>query len=649
MAQSQKSRSPLLIGLGGALIGAAVIYFLVPRQPPTTGSPQAAPATVSNVPVVDTNQRTAPPIPPSAGNAQAVTATTTATNPPAGGALAKAIPPLPSTNALAKETIQSKGAEGVQNTGTDKPVPPPVPPPYGDVYVLSIGVNGDGTGLPALRFAAKDAVRFAAVMSQRLGFTNTIMLTNEVATKDRVNQELDRLQQMAESQSRADRPFDLIVFFSGHGMTVSKTIVKGGRTNEQRHGFLIPHAPSIKTNSGLPELQQHALGMAQLAARLQGFPARHRILLLDSCFSGLAYVPYKAADHKSEDLYPDIIKSPTVQILTAGLDQEAALEDAKGEEGVFTGALLDELSRSRVLTVEELFFPLRAGVRDRLRTLGEPNAMTPQHRFLVYDRGTFVFVPPDKIEGWAAAKPTSPEYVKAGAKGYFRPVSASDATNVVALTTLPENEREEIVERYEVRAAMGDPQASLALAQIYQRGIGVPANPRRAKLFIGESRDYMTAAGTLDVAGLVGIDNPIAAGIVNNLVRVNMGGGNGLPGIPGPGNAGGTGVGIFQMAKLFGAGGGADPERTRQDILKLIDQRKYKDAADRLSRFEQQVREAVGRIPAGGAPPELDQMRERVGFARKRIELNLPTGARKALEDLGPIIQQLVKKSQPSQ
>ncbi len=83
-------------------------------------------------------------------------------------------------------------------------------------------------------------------------------------------------------------------------------------------------------------------------------------------------------------------------------------------------------------------------------------------------------------------------------------------------------------------------------------------------------------------------------------------------------------------------------EGARQDILKLLDQRKYQDAGRRLSEFEVRLQEAIAKLP-GGAPPELAQIQERVQFARRRIEINVPGSARKAIEDLGPLIKNLLK------
>jgi len=583
---------------------------------------------------VATNTEVPPPVPPPVESPTVPPATAPDRQP---GPVAAA-PPSPPAN-------PTKGFDAVTNTGVERPAAI-ITPPYGEVLVLSIGVNGaGGAGLATLRFADSDARAFSEVLGQRFGFTNVVTLTNEQGTRENIVQALARLQETARQRQAEGKVTDVLVFFSGHGTTVRELRVSGGRTNEVRHGFLVTHDSTLGTASTLADLRARAVEMVWLAERMKDLPARHRLVFLDACFSGLAYVTQAVVDRQVEDLYPEIIARPTVQIMTAGLDQEFALEDAEKGHGVFTLALLEELRGGEVQSVDELFFPVRVSIRERLRQMNASGTMTPQHRFLVYQNGTFVFVPPDKLSAWAAARPSNPQYAQAGSKGYFRPVEITEVTNVVALGTMPPARQSEVLDRYEARAAMGDPNATLALAQIYQGNAGIPADEKRARLYASETADLITAQGTLNIAGLLQIENPVVATLVNNLVRFDSGGATGNPfaGSPNAASSANNAVGLAQILGIFGGGGGAPGmEGARQDILKLLDQRKYRDADRRLSDFERQLTEVIAKLPTG-APPELAQIQERIKFARRRIEINVPGSARKAVEDLGPLIQNLMQ------
>ncbi len=83
-------------------------------------------------------------------------------------------------------------------------------------------------------------------------------------------------------------------------------------------------------------------------------------------------------------------------------------------------------------------------------------------------------------------------------------------------------------------------------------------------------------------------------------------------------------------------------DRARLDVIRLLGERKYKEADRRLSDFERQLTELSAKVPTG-APPELNAIREKVNFARKRIELSLPTSARKALDEISPLIESIKK------
>jgi hypothetical protein len=245
-------------------------------------------------------------------------------------------------------------------------------------------------------------------------------------------------------------------------------------------------------------------------------------MFIDSCFSGLAFVDQATIDKQPDELYREVIERPTVQLMTAGLETERAYEDPNTGHGVFTDALLRQLRSSDIMTMEEVFFPLRVKVRHSLEDLNKPLSMSPQHRYLLYHNGTFLFVPLSQLSTWAQAKSDNPTANDLGSKGYYRPVTVNEVTNLQSAAAASPGDWDAQVDRYEARASMGDPYATVALGQIYSQGIGMKPNPQRAKLYTAESSDIFTA-GKFNFAGMMGITNEVVGLIVNSLIQKNGG------------------------------------------------------------------------------------------------------------------------------
>ena len=410
-------------------------------------------------------------------------------------------------------------AAGTKGVAVEETAPiPKSPPPYHNVFIICVGVN-QNPAYGNLQFAVNDATELASLFKTRYGFTNIITLTDTNATKTAVTNALARIR----TQLNADGKDDVLFFYSGHGDTWSEGLVQNGQTNVTRHGFLVTYHPAEKMPATLAELRERHLEMSEAARLVSELPARHRLMFVDSCFSGLAFVQRELVEARPNELYQDVIASPTVQILTAGLDSEVAREDPQSRHGVFTDALLYQIRATNVLTMEEVFFPLRVAVRASLERMNHPLSMSPQHRYLLYTNGTFVFVPLDRRDSWATSRPTNSLIAQATARGCFRPVTLTEVTNLnTSAKSMSDSEWQAEVDRYETRAAMGDPYANVALAQIYERGIGVPTNANRARLYHGESRDFLTASRTLNIASLVGIKDPDVATLLNSLVRVEL-------------------------------------------------------------------------------------------------------------------------------
>ncbi|MFO1501108.1 MAG: caspase family protein [Verrucomicrobiota bacterium] len=552
----------------------------------------------------------------------------------------KAVTNAPPIHSHAPSSSTEKGIAGKQQTQIAKTNL--APRPYHNVFVLSIGVNSN-PGFGNLNFATNDAAEIGRVCNEKYGFQQVTTLLDTNATKARIYSELDRIQRAMAAATNDD----FILFFSGHGHTKPVSQVADGRTNVERHGFLVPYDPSITPKMTLEEWRNRGLDMSWLTERMISLPARHRLLFLDSCFSGLAFATHAVIRKPPEDLYREVIQQPTVQVLTAGLDSEVALEHPGLQHGIFSYALLRQMQNSGVRTMEEIFFPLRAEVRDEVHKLTSDGSMTPQHRYLKYDKGTFVFVPADQVDQWADQKPAEPSFVEATRKGYFEPVETAEITSItnVASNSNLQNDPswQQRIDRYEARASMGDANAMAALAKIYGAGLGTTQNTRRAQLWAQEGRE------TFAFSKAFNIKDPVAASLVDAFLNNGLGGQNFQGGaLASNANANQTvAMAAFgmQLAKVFGGDGGANTadelEKRRGEVVRDLENKRYREALQKLNRWEQDLKRVTQAGITAHPPPQYEQITALVTKARRHIELNLRPSAIQSVDEAGRLLREM--------
>lgn len=559
------------------------------------------------------------------------------------------------TNAPADTNASTKGIARVEEVKAPKT---DITPPYHRVFVLCVGINSN----PAygnLKYAVGDATAVADTLRGVYGFTNVTLLTNSFATKAGVLAALDDIS----GRLSTNLDDDFIFYFSGHGDTCPVPNVQNGKTNYVRNGFLVAYdeATNIPANGDLEEMRKRNLELSSLAQKIVGLPARHRLIFLDSCFSGLAFLNEDVVDKRPDDFNADVIKHRTVSIMTAGLASEQAVEDSQVAHGIFTAALLKQLNGDNILTMEELFYPMRVTMRTSLLHVPGDHVMTPQLRYLVYDNGSFLFVPQDQLAVWANEKPDNTALAEADTKGFLRPVTINDVTNLQSAATGTPEQKQALVDRYEARAAVGDPLATIALAQIYKQGIGVQANPDRARIYTAESSDFMTAATTMNIAALAGITNQAIQEMFGGLVK-----GYEIAALLGgkQNNAATTIVAAEEGAKLAkpvfsSIGKWASGVFNRSPIKRLVSmQKKVKSllaeptaknitsAKKELVNSEDDLAKLVTLWPADQQPAEVTQLKQFVQQAESALDQNAPAQAADSMDKAGTAIdaiQNLIK------
>jgi hypothetical protein len=187
----------------------------------------------------------------------------------------------------------------------------------------------------SLTNAENDAKAIMKVLKEKYGFTVMKSLFNEEATGDQIREIfIDYLQ-----DEKIIKPKDrVIIYYSGHG----KIRVKLGRGNEEiKEGYIVPYdSKRERFSANIP--------MEDIVKGCQNCPAKHVLLILDCCYSGIAANRAIKSSQGSyvvtENYVKDISSRVAVQVFAAGQeDQPVSDSGIRPGYSAFTGALLDIL------------------------------------------------------------------------------------------------------------------------------------------------------------------------------------------------------------------------------------------------------------------------------------------------------------------
>src|SRR6266540_2859575 len=195
-------------------------------------------------------------------------------------------------------------------------------PQYGNSWALVIGINRYAHVNP-LGNACADAGSVVEVLVAELGFAkeNVTTLLDDHATKAKI---MERFLAF-DSLSLDDR---LVVFFAGHGETFS------GQRGPV--GYLIPV-------DGRPEDKSTLIRWDELTRNAELIPAKHVLLVMDACYSGLAI--QRAIGIGEQRFVSDMLQRFSRQVITAGKANETVADGGgpTGNNSIFTGHLLEGL------------------------------------------------------------------------------------------------------------------------------------------------------------------------------------------------------------------------------------------------------------------------------------------------------------------
>lgn len=195
--------------------------------------------------------------------------------------------------------------------------------------VVVIGIN-EYVYWQKLKNAVQDAIGLQQTLIDKLGFSAPISpLINEAATKTAITSLIE--DQLREKLQEDD---NLVLFFAGHGHTRVDKV--GGKVVGET-GFIVP----VEAR-GPKEVWGDYIHIDPLLQSISRLPARHILVILDSCHSGFALGEamkiYKSANRYEKDLSSRISR----KVITSARREQLALDGGPiPGHSLFTGTLID--------------------------------------------------------------------------------------------------------------------------------------------------------------------------------------------------------------------------------------------------------------------------------------------------------------------
>lgn len=204
----------------------------------------------------------------------------------------------------------------------------------GKNYIFTIGINAYDHW-SQLDNAVNDAKGVHRLFTEDLGFDEIVPpIFDKMATKSKILSDIENIlpQKLTEKDN-------LIFFFSGHGMSYKKKI----GTIERSIGYIVPvDGENVSKNSFSSYIKA-----SQLMSNINELPAKHILVILDACKSGIAInsLKYRDSDAYSNELQSKMSRNV---ITSAGPEQVAADGGPISGHSLFTGTLIDGFKKGMI-------------------------------------------------------------------------------------------------------------------------------------------------------------------------------------------------------------------------------------------------------------------------------------------------------------
>jgi Caspase domain len=222
------------------------------------------------------------------------------------------------------------------------------PVAQGRSLIAVIGIN-EYTYWQKLKNAVQDAVGLQQTLIDKLEFSAPIPpLLNEVATKAAITSLIeDQLRELLQEDD------NLILFFAGHGHTRVDKV--GGKVVET--GFIVP-----VEGRGPKEVWGDYIQIDPLLQSISKLPARHILVIIDSCHSGFALGEAMKSFRDAVRYERDLSSRISRKVITSARREQLALDGGPVPgHSLFTGTLVDgfnwgkaDLDSNGLITSSEL-------------------------------------------------------------------------------------------------------------------------------------------------------------------------------------------------------------------------------------------------------------------------------------------------------
>jgi Caspase domain len=227
----------------------------------------------------------------------------------------------------------------------------------------------------AMREALRDRFKFES--------PDEWILVNEQATKIGIERLVDDL-------SHKLGPDDNLVFFyAGHGAELVDSV--GGQARRRR-GYIVPVSAKVSLRDAASEF----IEIRALLSDLAGLPARHVLVILDSCYSGMALGGGNVIKMRGEETQQvqDLEGRVSRRVITSAQSDQLAADGGADfpHNSLFTGWFVEALKEASesdpdgVVTTTELY----TFVRSHVGSASESRQTPDFGAFEVDDRGELV-------------------------------------------------------------------------------------------------------------------------------------------------------------------------------------------------------------------------------------------------------------------
>lgn len=242
--------------------------------------------------------------------------------------------------------------------------------------------------------AVNDVIRVSQTLEEAFAFETPGQwtLTNAEATRPAIMALVDDLRRNLQADD------NLIFFYAGHGAEVADVV---GGEEVGRTGYIVP----VGVKEAVTTSPSQYVEIEDLLETLARLPSRHVLVILDSCYSGMALDgSFKTRGGGETQQTTDLIRRVSRRVLTSAQSDQLAADGGADfpENSLFTGWLTEGLRRAAeggdvdtpspdtdqdgMITVTELY----AFVRGRVGTASESRQTPDFGAFELDQRGELV-------------------------------------------------------------------------------------------------------------------------------------------------------------------------------------------------------------------------------------------------------------------